>query len=194
MGCVSRRVALVVVSVLGALLAGGARAEEPSGLDAAQRELEEVVLRLEELVALANRDPRFRLIEIYKGYRIEDFRDSRRRVEAKDLVAILADPAAQFQVRKAAYDLLVSERAKNYDPDLSSEQRGPRSPRKQFALRYVLPLVKEDDGVTATFAHELLVDHHGRPLHPDIRNYNPRESTRQQRRKAYDAWRDFLRR
>jgi hypothetical protein len=184
---------LALLPALVSAAAAPARASDPATLDEAERALEEVTARLEQLVERANRDPRYRTLEVYRAYRIEDFRDPRRRIEAKDIVAIMGDPAATFAVRKDAYDLLVSERVKSFDPDLSTEQRGGRRPRQQFALRYVVGLVKEDDGTTAKLAHDLLNDWFTRPLHPDLRNYNPRESTRQQKRKAYEAWRDILR-
>jgi hypothetical protein len=165
----------------------------PTTVEAADKELSTLKSRLDALFVEASRDPHWREVEKYTGYSYDDFKANHLEVEAKDLVKIMEDEKATFQVREAAAKALNSQKARTFDPDLATEKSGGRTPRKEFARRKVAPLIKADDAVSRKLANDLLIQWFGRPSDPDILGFDPRTASRKQRNAAYTAWLKVLR-
>jgi hypothetical protein len=165
----------------------------PRSIPEALARLEAAGAALDRLVERANRDPAFRFVEAYNAYTADQF-EQRDRVTAKDLAEILSDEDKQFDVRKAAQEALMSERAMRYDPDLAAQaRRGSRRPRREFGSRVLAPLVKDSDTRTVMLANEILVKYFGRQPHQALRTFRPESATRAEKREASEAWSKILR-
>jgi hypothetical protein len=149
--------------------------------------------RLDHLIELANLHPRWRDLKEYLGYTARDLADSHRRVKAKDIVEMFADPTVPFDLRRQARDALASAFAMKNDPDLDRGDNH-RKPRNDFARRFVVKLVKDDDEYSRQLAHELLLKWFPQMGNdPAIGLYKARDGNRAGWRAAYNAWLKGLR-
>ena len=174
-----------------------AQEAKPAGPGSAEelgKALDEQQARLEKLVALAAKDPRFRDVETYKAYRIEEFSSSKRPVEALDLLKIVSDPEAPMDLRKEALETLKRRQAQTFDPHLQ-RKRGQSKPRNDWFRKHVVKLLRDRKSVwTRRFAHDLLITYF--PSHKnetDVVTYDPKEGSPASWRKTAKHWDTVLR-
>lgn len=155
--------------------------------------LTEATERLERLLALAARDRRFKLIEKYLTYTIEDFGNRRRDIEAEDLLDIMTDADAPEDLRKDAFKALTWKDAMRFDPDLIRE-RDKSKPRAKFAMGKVTKLLTNKDLATRQLAHGLLVTYFKEHKNdPEVVTYDAVNGTKSQWGKAKAHWNKVLR-
>lgn len=166
----------------------------PTTIDEVEEALTRLTERLERLFELAAKDPRFRVIETYTSYSIEDFGSSRRPVKAADLLDIVKDSEAPTALRDKAYEALTAREAIRFDPDLQMSRGQSGKPRNDWCRKHVTKLLYDKDQATREFAHRLL-----RGFYPDLRNagvvrdYDPAKGTRTQWKRASAYWNKELR-
>lgn len=197
----SRLLAPVLVLLLvGGLLAvaGDVPAPRPQGpgtLDELDERLTATTERMEKLLFLAGRDPRFKLVEAYRLYTIEDFGKRRRDVEADDLLDILTDDEAPMPLRQAAYDALTWQDAMRFDPDLKTKPGEKDNPRADFARLKVTKFLTNRDKYTRKFAHDLLCAwFNSHRSDPEVVTYDALNGSKSQWGKAKAHWNKVLRR
>ena len=188
--------ALFVLLVGGLLAVAGdppaARPTGPTTLSELDEALTKATERTERLLILAGKDRRFKKIEKYRAYTIEDFGNRRREIEAEDLLDILTDDEAPMDLRQAAFDAMTWKDAMRFDPDLVRE-RGKNKPRADFCRSKVTKLLTNKDKYTRKFAHDLLVTYfkaHRTDL--EVATYDPLNGTKTQWGKAKAHWNKVL--
>jgi hypothetical protein len=153
--------------------------------------------RVTALLALANKDPDERWIDIYKHYSAQEYKKTRGRVTAKDVAGWMADPTKNFNVRQKAKEALIKGKWKQ-DPDLSNtEKRGTRTHRANFCWDVLLDYLrsrrgKPTDRLARAMAAEVLNAYYpqAKQSSPEIAAYNPDAEGTWNR--AWKAWRKYL--
>jgi len=190
---------LVTVPCTGHLVApDAARAETIA--DALKRQ--EALSRLVETwLSLAARDEREDKIDEYSKYKDEDWKNPKRDVEAKDLVAVLADPKADITLRQRAAKVLEEAAISSRDPDLVPDKRNDISRRKRWAKQHLLGLTvrpdeKGGDAVSRLLAFNLLKSWFQPPNSDasDISNYDPAANKKDSWGPAHKVFREVLNR
>jgi hypothetical protein len=191
------RFGLPALVSLGAMLAlaapgsagPGAPAALPRDLKELQDQMRPLPGRLDALLERAEKDHRLPRVEMYAAYKAVDFEDRRREVKAKELLDILKDETADFELRTKVVEALTSPPAKNSDPDLK-DARGSSSPRNVVS-RDIVRLLDAEQAETRFLANQFLVGMNGKPPDEDILAYDPRVKATW--KPAQRAWNKFLR-
>jgi hypothetical protein len=189
--------ALVLLLVGGLLaVAGDTPAIRPPG-PATLAELDEALTkateRTERLLAEAGRDRRFKDIERYLAFTLEDFGNRRRDPDPDKLLEILTDEDAPIDLREAAFGALTWEDAMRFDPDLM-KNRGKSKPRADWCRLRVTKLLTNRDKYTRQFAHNLLVTYFKtHKSDPEVVTYDALNGTKSQWGKTKAYWNKVLR-
>jgi hypothetical protein len=128
----------------------------PASLPELDEALGRTASRLQDLVECAEKDPLWRKVELYRDYTVEQFADPKRTVKAEDLLDIMIDEDLVKDLRDAAFKVLTSKEAMQFDPDLVLMGRGRRKPRAAWCRSKVVRLLKDREDKTRAYAHELL--------------------------------------
>jgi len=129
---------------------------EAGGLDEMNKRLEALRARLEKLVEEARKDPRERLLKQYEKMTQDQYKARRRDdVDADDILEWIfeGEPPMHPDLRNQAVKILVARAL--YDPDLSRERRGSKSPRGKFSSK-IVKFLDAKDPLSRKFASDLL--------------------------------------
>lgn len=162
---------------------------EAGGLDEMNKRLEALRARLETLLEEAKKDPRERLLKQYETMTQEQYKARRRDdVDADDIAEWIfeGEPPMHTDLRTRAVKSLVTRAL--YDPDLSRERRGSKSPRGKFSLK-IVKFLDAEDPVSRKLASDLLRGlWDNAPVGLSFRPNNPSTWP-----PAIAAWKKFLR-
>ena len=189
--------ALLLLLVGGLLAVAGdvpaGPAPGPTNLAELDEALTQATERTERLLTAAGRDRRFKQIEKYLAYTLEDFGNRRRKPKAEDLLDIMTDPTAPIELRQDAFHALTWADAMRFDPDLI-KNRGKNKPRAKFCMGKVTKLLTNKDKYTRKFAHDLLVKYFKTHKNDaEVVTYDALNGTKSQWTKAKAHWNKVLR-
>jgi hypothetical protein len=196
---------------LGALASVSSSAPTPP----AARSIRDIVLRadaadarLNELLQRAKYDPRLEAIFTYETYGAEELNDSNNRLVWIDkdkgdknekhvsLLDLVFNDDLPPDIREAAERAVMSDKAKNLDPQLAMQGRRKkdyaRTKQSERVLKYLTSGSPGDskDILTRTFANNILNSWWQGIPDNDIKAYDPRNKSSWQ--KAKDAWTKYL--
>jgi len=157
------------------------------------RDLTATTEKLQALLQMAGKDARFRIVETYRGYRVQDFANRKRGdPDAEDLLDIMLDPTAPYDLRKYAFDTLTGTDAMRYDPDLV-QVKDRKKPRAKFAKAKVVKHLSHKDRFSRQFTHDLLCAWFStHASDPAVATYDAQNGTRASWKRAEKHWRDVL--
>ncbi|MDJ0520446.1 MAG: hypothetical protein QNJ90_00070 [Planctomycetota bacterium] len=184
---------LAVVAVSFQASAAPSRAA-PKNLRELGQRLDDVAVRIQNIVEEASKDPDAARIKLYSSYTPDQMKRTRGRVRAEDLVEWMLDPKKNFvTVRQAAAKALQEGAQFRGDPELSrTEKQGSKSRRAWFCEKHLIKQLAHEDRISRALVSDLLKKLWGSTGLVEITRYNP--SNEKTWKPAIKAWRRYLKR
>jgi hypothetical protein len=165
---------------------------DPRDLGQLEARLSPMRGRLQGVLQRANEDERISIVQRYAALQPVELEDKNHEPKAEDLLKIMSDRTAAFELREAAMKALTAGFPKTFDLDLLVK-KGSKRPRDDLSFKHVWPMLDDDKDTAAgrKLANDYLIEMHGRQTHEDILGYNPRTTSTW--KPAKNAWRRILR-
>ena len=161
------------------------------GLAQLQAEIDALRAEIMKLKSDADRDPRDLLLEKYKNYTADDFKDKKREVEVRDILEWIFEDECPSGIRTNGAAAIKEAIWK--DPDLDTTRKGSGQSNRAKVSKKIVSELDAKSRTSRAYASQLLKDLWGTPRDPAIRQYKPEERHKKTWAAAKKGWTTFLR-